>query len=250
MTEQKEAIRDLTRAGVLAGIRWAWGSACRYAAMDYNPATGHDQALLGLNAHKLFKDRLDRVFSCLKYSVQDPADDQSGLDVLVDGLLPEEAEVLLALRSNDVERADRTFSPGWRYNSWHWLLSAFPPGGVKKIDWRRKSPTKQRVAYERNPDYYDLFTDTGDADSPTVIRSTLIIAHSYDGELGGRELYVGSPKVDPNSGDPWNWLKDLLAEPPSGADGTMPTWPDLPTPGPDVKDAVVRLKPDKDTEAS
>lgn len=247
MSERDEAIADLSEAGILDCFRWAWASVCLWLAEEYEPTTGLDQGWLGLSGHKLLKDRLDRVFRCRAYSVQDPDDDEAGLDVLLGGLFPGEASTLLQLRPGPVERADVTFSPGWRHGPWHWLLSAFPPGGIQKIDWRAKSPTKQRIAGQPSPEQFDLFTSHPDSEA-VIAPSTLIVAHSYDGDLQSKELFLGSPTIDPNSENPWNWAVDLLDGWPDTGVSTIPTWPDLPQPPETdtVADAPVRLRANED----
>src|ERR1700722_19662748 len=64
MGEQQEVIEELTAAGVLAGIRWAYESATRRSLESYCEADGHDPAWLGHTRFTLFRDRLDRVFTC------------------------------------------------------------------------------------------------------------------------------------------------------------------------------------------
>ena len=62
MAEQQDVIADLTAAGVLTGIRWAYESATRRSLESYCEADGHDPAWLGHTRFTLFRDRLDRVF--------------------------------------------------------------------------------------------------------------------------------------------------------------------------------------------
>src|ERR1700684_4002712 len=69
MGEQQEVMADLRAAGVLAGIRWAYESATRRSLEMYCEADGHDPAWLGHTRFTLFRDRLDRVFSCVRYAV-------------------------------------------------------------------------------------------------------------------------------------------------------------------------------------
>ena len=69
MGEQQEVIAELTAAGVLAGIRWAYESATRRSLESYCEADGHDPAWLGHTRFTLFRDRLDRVFACARYAV-------------------------------------------------------------------------------------------------------------------------------------------------------------------------------------
>jgi hypothetical protein len=57
MGEQQEVIEELTAAGVLAGIRWAYESATRRSLESYSEADGHDLAWLGHTRFTLFRDR-------------------------------------------------------------------------------------------------------------------------------------------------------------------------------------------------
>lgn len=82
MSERDDLVGALDRAGVLAGIRWAFLSAAGRVLEDYSEAAGHDATWVGVTRFTLFRDRLDRVFSCRRYAVAEGADGQLSLDIL------------------------------------------------------------------------------------------------------------------------------------------------------------------------
>ena len=59
MSEQQDVVADLEAAGVLAGVRWAYGAATSRTLEIFSEADGHDAALLGNLRFTLFRDRLD-----------------------------------------------------------------------------------------------------------------------------------------------------------------------------------------------
>lgn len=252
MSQQDEAVSELTNAGVLRGIRWAWLSARRRVWDDYDPATGHDQGWLGYTAHGIFRDRLDRVFACDRFGVAPDAEPLVGLDVLSDGLAQEELESMPRLDPAVVERADLNGSPGWRYGRWQWLLQSFPYGTSDHISWSQTSDTKRQVATQPNPDQGRLWDDlsavTGQADEqqedPAGPVEALIAAHSIDPETGAPELFIGRSRLNHGGGYPWYWKVDLLAGSSGGGgrESDLRAKPSEPTPKP-VPDASVRLRP-------
>ncbi|OLR91417.1 hypothetical protein [Actinokineospora bangkokensis] len=238
MTEQRErALAELGRAGVLAAVSWAWATAARRTAMDYDPATGHDQVWLGLTAHKLFCDRLDRVFHCRRYHV-DPDGELVGRDVLGDGLLSGELDAMPSVRPGVVLRADDHSSPGWRVDRWRWLVTSFPYEGVDRISWASKTPTKQRAAGRRPPeDQFTLFT-LGESE---IDDSVLFIAHAINSDATDSECWLGRPRSTEGGGRPWHW-RERLVEPRPREAGRV--WPVVgaPTGQRGVSDAEVQLK--------
>lgn len=253
MSEQSDAIEDLTPGNVLDGIRWAARTSAARVIGDYDPETGYDQGWLGYSLHKLLKDRLDRVFSCGKFAVASPEDSTEGLDVLAAGLRQEDVASMPVVRPGLVERDDLNGSPGWRAGHWRWLLASARYGEVERIPWPEKSPTKQRVAAQPAPgqlafdseqlgipELVDLLADLSELELlPTT---TLVLAHALDPETGDVQLPLGRPRlhfVD----DCWYWSTDLMDgwEPEGGAGRVG--GPVLPGPRPDdVPDAPVRLR--------
>lgn len=68
MSGRDDLVSTLDRAGVLVGIRWAYLSAAGRVLEDYSEAAGHDATWVGVTRFTLFRDRLDRVFSCRRYA--------------------------------------------------------------------------------------------------------------------------------------------------------------------------------------
>ncbi|MFD8366022.1 hypothetical protein [Streptomyces hygroscopicus] len=255
MSEQRDAREDLGSVGALAGINWANASAYRRTMQDYDPDTGHDQAWVGTTAHKLFCDRLDRVFSCGKYSVDSPEAAGEGLDVVAAGLGPGEYKRMPRITPGLITRADANGSPGWRYGDWRWLLASFTFGESNSIPWPQKSRTKRRVASQPIPDQLmfpedDPITMALQAivqaiaeEEDNAALTTLIVAHSVERELGIRELFLGRSRLNKGGGAAWHWKHDLLAATPgTPGSGPIPVVPEPRTGPPGVPDAAVRLR--------
>jgi hypothetical protein len=254
MSEQGDALDDLSRAGVLAGICWAWDSTVRKVLSDYEPATGHDQGWLGYTAHKIFRDRLDRVASCDRFGLEDNADPSSGVDVVREGLSSDDIDTMPLLAPGLVRRADLNGSPGWRHGEWRWLLASYTHGKSDRIPWPQRSPTKLRVAAQPSPDDLALFeieevvsldeVALQVAKASTLDLTTLVVAHAIDGTTGQPELYFGRTKLNPGGGYAWHW-KVNLASPPPGGEGSRSATPQRPG-GPDpnaLPDAPVKMRP-------
>src|SRR6516165_5298979 len=112
MDEQHDVIAELGDAGVLAGVRWAYESATRRSLESYSELDGHDAAWLGNTRYTLFRDRLDRVFSCERYAVPDD-EDEADPDVLHAELTGEDVASMPRIEPGRVIRADLYGSPGW-----------------------------------------------------------------------------------------------------------------------------------------
>ncbi|MEV7313912.1 hypothetical protein AB0N56_13345 [Streptomyces microflavus] len=258
MSEQQDALEDLDSRGVLAGLAWADASAYRRTMDDYDPDTGHDQGWVGSTAHRLFVDRLHRVFSTGKHSVDSPESASAGLDLVAAGLAPGEHRKMPSIRPGVVVWSDLNQSPGWRCGDWRLLLTSFVYGESNSIPWPQKSPTKQRVASQGRPagwldPHPTLFGDEPEYltaaiqalrdEDAELNATTLIVAHSIERELSIRELYLGRSRLNRGGGDAWYWKHDLLAANPGTPTAKpIPTSPD-PRPGSSsIQDAPVRLR--------
>lgn len=255
MTERERIMAAFEKAGVVDGLRWAFSSAADRTAADFDADTGHDTAWVGFTRWTLLRDRLDRVFSCRKYAIQVGAPADAGLDLLYAGLNDQDIATLPAIDPTLVKRDDALGSPGWVFNGVRWLLASGETGHIDDLPWNQKSPTKQRVASQPDPDDADgtLFDEI--LSDPVVIammqardeaRSldmpTLVLAHAQSVETNVRELVIGLPSLDECEGKTWKWNKSLLGSTPtSGGTKTTPSpKPDAPD---DVPDATVRLRP-------
>ncbi|NIZ90139.1 hypothetical protein [Kineococcus rubinsiae] len=255
MSEQDDALHDLGESLVLEGLRWAAASSANRVLSDYDAETGHDQGWLGYSHHKLMKDRMDRVFSCGKYAAPSVDESAAGLDVVGAGLSQEDLRAMPQLASDLVVREDLNGSPGWRFGEWRWLLASFRHGEAHRIQWTRKSLTKQRVAAQRNPDQL-AFDDEqlGIAELTDVFASlsqltavpstTLVLGHALDPFNGGVQLPLGRPRLNPGGTEPWYWMKDLVDDWQPGGRGRVGSTGSNPSGsgGPDLPDAPIRLR--------
>jgi hypothetical protein len=208
MSERDEVVTALTRSGVLDAVSWAWTSAVRRTRLDYDADTGHDQVWLGLTAHKLFCDRLDRVFHCRKYAVDDAA---VGRDVLALGLASGESDTMPSLSPGAVVRADVTNSPGWRHDRWHWLISSYGYGGLRKVSWSTKTPAKRRHAGTAAYDDTGALFSVSDLDLQSSGVMPLVVAHAVNSDATDSEFHLGRPRLD--GAGPWAWTHRLDTKP-------------------------------------
>ncbi|RQX00504.1 hypothetical protein [Micromonospora inaquosa] len=258
MTERDEALSELRAGGILNALRWIQESAHARATQDFDPATGHDQAVLGFNAFKLMCDRHDRVFSCQRFALGSPSPEAGeGFDVLVEGLTQSDIDTMPSIAPGSVVRSNLSQSPGWRFGRWRWLLASFEFGEIDRIPWPRKSPTKRKVAAQPHPDQFmllgvdgtsisDAFATIGDLAGDEVEDDaiTLVLAHSLDRHTGLSELYVGRSALNPGGALAWHWKEPLIGGP-GGTPGTGlkpgPRQPIAPQTN-NVPDAPVRLR--------
>jgi len=164
MSEQQNVIGELEAAGVLAGVRWAYRAATSRTLEIFSEPDGHDEALLGTLRFTLFRDRLDRVFACDRYELQPGSGATDHLNLLYAELSQEDIRTMPQLAPELMRRADLTGSPGWAIEGRRFLLAACAFGKLDSLPWPRKSPTKQRVAQQRqpNPAQASLFEGVAD----------------------------------------------------------------------------------------
>lgn len=253
MSEQQDVIGELEEAGILEGIRWAYGSTVARALDYYSEDDGHDVTLLGMLRYTLFHDRLDRVFHCERYAVPS-GDDAADLDLLFAKLSPGEIESMPRL-AGLVMRDDLNNSPGWVFGGYRLLLVSGEFGKLHQLPWARKSPTKQMVATQHNPEPppASLFDEWTGQDCPgweaaldsvsenDLDRTTFILANSLDPLSQLHELMLGRPRLNADSGPAWHWLQDLYGTPSRSGGRRMVDAP-LPTGPNTTPDAPVRLR--------
>lgn len=249
MSEQQDVIAELGDAGVLAGVRWAYLSATTRSLETYSEADGHDAAWLGNTRFTLFRDRLDRVFACERFAVHS-GDDDADLDLLY---AERDVDTMPRLAPGLVCRSDLNGSPGWAHSDIRFLLASCVFGKLDQLPWPQKSPTKQRVARQRNPEppQPSLFEGLAQeeigglevalAANHDLDLKTYVVAHSLDPLSQQVELVLGRARLNSGGGQAWHWRQDLIGAPP--ADGGRRT-DDAPLPpGPNtVPDAPVRLR--------
>ncbi|MFY9635576.1 MAG: hypothetical protein WAL27_12695 [Cellulosimicrobium cellulans] len=228
MTEREDLLRRLEHAGILGAISWAYRSAARQVAEDYSEESGHDVAWVGQTRYTLFRDRLDRVFSCGRYSLAADAMPGEGRDVVTATLPQAEIDSMPAIEADVVQRSNLNKSVGWSFEDIRWLLASGPYRKLDAIRWDRKSQTKKLVAQQRNfnPDQASLFealpedetaalfNATTSPDFEELDRLTLVVAHSQDVVSWLGELGIGMPRLSQGDGSAWNWFSNLLAAPP------------------------------------
>lgn len=248
MSGQREVITRLQDEGVLDSIRWAQDSAISRSLDDYSEDAGHDAAWLGQTLFVLFRDRLDRVFSCGRYALQAGADEGAGLDLVRIELTKKDIDGRPDLSPDLVRRINRNGSPGWALGDIQFLLSSCEFGKIAKLPWPRKSPTKQQVAMKAPlptdlpPGLFDIEEPLGvkNLADPNAELDPFIVAHSLDPVSQRRELVFGRSRFNRGGGDAWYWYENLLTLPPNQGGRRL----DAPTPsGPDnVPDAPVKLR--------
>ena len=276
MGEQQDVIAALAGAGVLTGIRWAYESATRRSLEIYSEADGHDLAWLGHTRFTLFRDRLDRVFSCGRYAVP-TADGRLDVDVLCAELSERDLTTMPRLGPGLVRRADLRGSAGWAYQRHWFLISSAEFGRLETLPWQEKSVTKQLVAMQPSPDlrqpslFADLLTDGVLPDEflpagrspdgalygtllpgrldPLLLAAdrelkvpTFIVAHTLDAGTGQIELTFGRPRLNLRGGPAWHWREDLMNVPlPVVRRTEVPAAAEIDNPS-EVPDAPVRLR--------
>lgn len=248
MTEKTDLINRLQAAQIADGIRWAYMSAVSRTLADYSEDAGYDAAWLGITRYTLFCDRLDRVFSCGKYALQSGDDSATGLDLVHVELTEHDIKTMPSISPDLVRRADLNHSPGWLFEDLRFLLASSEFGKIEALPWPQRSPTKQSVAKQPNPEPpLTLFGGPAEeaAAGLTAVTEdaldvdTFVVAHSLDSVSQKRELVFGRPCLNEGGGDAWHWYENLLNGPalPGGQQGApMPTGPDS------VPDAPVRLR--------
>lgn len=255
MSEQQEVIAELGDAGVLAGVRWACLSATTRSLETYSEADGHDAAWLGNTRFTYFRNRLDRVFACERYAVPS-GDDDADLDLLYAELSEHDRKTMPRLPPGLVRRANLNGSPGWAHGQRRFLLASSVFGKLDQMPWPQKSPTKQRVARQRNPEppqpsLFEGFADEEIAGLETALAAneldmvTFVVAHSLDPLSQQVELAFGRPRLNTGGGQAWHWRQNLLGTPPADG-GRRPSDTPLPTGPKTVPDAAVRLRDQAD----
>jgi hypothetical protein len=182
-------------------------------------ADGLDQAWLGNTRFTLFRDRLDRVFACNRYSAYAP-DGVRELDSLHAELSDSDVATMPVIPAGTVRREDLRGSAGWAWRHRRFLIASAEYGRLDVLPWQEKSYTKQLVALQRSPDHRQpsLFEDLGEnlanldaAASADGQLTTFVVAHTLDSKSAAFELTFGRPLLNPG-GPAWYWREDLLAE--------------------------------------
>jgi hypothetical protein len=252
VSEQQDVIEELD-AGVLAGVRWAYMAATSRTLEIFSEPDGHDAALLGNLRFTLFRDRLDRVFACDRYELQPSSAVTDQLDLLYAELSQNDIQTMPQIAPDLVRRANLTGSPGWAIGERRFLLAACAFGKLDSLPWPRKSPTKQRVARQRQPNpvqpsLFDAVADEETAGLEELFTAanrldldTFVVAHALDSLSGVMELVFGRARLNDGGGEAWHWYQDLLTAPPAEGGHGRHGAPLLP---PDsAPDAPVRLRP-------
>lgn len=242
-----ERLRD---SGVIGGIEWAYRSATSRVLSDHSEDAGYNSRSLGFNRFILFLDRLDRVFSCGKYALDEGADPTRGLDLLHAELPKADIRTMPNLSPNLIRPANVSQSPGWAFKDLRFLLASSDFGKIDRLPWGTRSKTMQRIAAQPSPEPEpSLFDDLDPQEVPGLTElskaqldlDTFVVAHSLDPVTHNVELAIGRPRYNNGGGSSWHWLEDLLdARPTTGGhriETVAPTGPDT------VEDAPVRLRP-------
>ena len=251
MSEQRRVMDELRDAHVLAAIAWAYLSATNWCLDTYSETEALDMTWLGMSRFILFRDRLDRVFSCEDYTVP-VGSEAANLDVLYRDLPTADIESMPHLGADSVRRANLNGSPGWAHGARRFLLASGEYGKLTTLPWPRKSPTKQHVARQQTPDPGQPTLFEGFAPDEVGGLSTLsaqneldlvtfVVAHSLDPVDARFELIFGRPRLNAGGGEAWHWRQDLLDMPGGGTARRIDGLPTPPSPS-DIQDAPVRLR--------
>lgn len=250
VNEKNKVIGYLRDAGVLDAIRWAYDSALSRTLADYSEDAGHDSTLLGVMRHTLFRDRLDRVFSCGKYQVPDDAEPDSGLAALFAELPDKDIATMPRLDPGLVRSSPLNGSPAWRLEDLRILMTSCDFGKTDTLPWGEKSETKQRVAKQHQWDGHpSLFDDTNLLDGDWILPyagqlldlESFVVAHTLDAVSQKSELVIGSPRLNLDGGEAWHWRENLGQVPPTTG-GRRFDQPHAPAPDTEIADAPVRLR--------
>jgi hypothetical protein len=179
-------------------------------------------------------------------------DEDVDLDVLYDQLSDRDIDSMPRLDADLVRRVNLKGSPGWVCGATRFLLASAAFGKLDRIPWPQKSPTKQRVARQRNPEppQPSLFPDfvleeigglEAAAADEDLAFTTYVVAHSLDPLSQQVELVLGRARLNPGGGQAWHWREDILGTPPAFGGRRTDDAP-MPTGAHGVPDAPVRLR--------
>jgi hypothetical protein len=223
-------------------------------ADDYSGA-GADATWAGMTRATLFRDRLDRLFSCGGYALAADGGASVSLHVLHAELTDRDVATMPDLPLFLVERSDLNGSPGraWEEGSWRLASCASGTIEIERLPWSQKRPTKQQVARKPDADPLEpgLLDGTAAAEAPgpppsdslstRLDRQTLVIAHAQDVDHDEREAVLARPGLNNRGSRAWCWRSDLLPAGASGGD-RAPVGAAPPPPLEGVPDAPGRLR--------
>jgi hypothetical protein len=262
MSEETETIEELDRSGATALIRWVFEWVFWRVNKDYDPAAGHDQAVVGLLAYKYACDLFNRLAASGRYRLPAGESSDRGLDLLRDGLTGEAFEAMMQLDRAILRRNDFLGSFGWSVGDTRWLLQSMPFGGIDKISWVDKSDTKQLVGRQHYDSTDSKLWDLADygltvdesAFADEFRGTTFVLAHGFNGETGAYEVFFGRSRAADQEGEgSWHWRRLIAAggfgspRPQGGEE--KPVFPGTP-PKPNVPDAFVQIRQQADDAAT
>ena len=239
MFHQNEVLRSLTEVDILEAVKWAFESAVRRSLETYDEKDGHDGMWLGTTRYVLFRNRLDRVFSCQQYttaSVQDKKSDEERLVRLSDL----DRKTMPTIPAGLVNRANLCNSPGWSYKGIQFLLASAEFRKIENIRWSGKSSTKESVSKIPVPDPAQPPLVFEDCDG--VSQPVFVVAHSLEYISRRTELVFGKPRDNHEGGAAWEWTKYLIEA--ATTPDIQPQPLDLPrqSAAENIPDAPVRLR--------
>jgi hypothetical protein len=251
MSEEQVTIEQLENDGIVAAIRWVFEWVFWRVNKDFDPSAGHNQTVVGVLAFTYACDLFNRLAAAGRYRLPEGAAGDRGLDILRDGIPSEAFEAMLNLDVSRIRRNDFMGSPGWSVGNVRWILQSMPYGGVDKINWNDKSDTKQSAGRQPysygNPGLFELEQyDLASEIDPGFSGTTFVLAHSFNGETGEYEAFMGrSRAADQLGASPWHWRRRVASggfgptDPPEDGDrGWLPGTPPVPI----APDASVRIR--------
>lgn len=254
MSEESEKIEQLESEGILSLFDWAGASVFTRVGQDYDEAAGHGQQVVGMLSYTYLRDRLDRATSCGRFALPDDAAPDSGIDMLRDGITPDDFARMPRFEPGAIVRRDLNGSPAWALGDCRWVLQSFDYGRVDHIYWPEKSDTKAQVS--RQP-FEGIDTPLFEAEEfglesvPVVTidsfgGDTFVLAHAFNRETGSYEMYFGRSRPQEHRSDPsWYWRRRVVSGGPGNTGGIRrPDQPVLPgaPPTPIAPDVDVRLR--------
>lgn len=260
MISRDEALQALNTEYIRSGIVWAFKSACEQALEDFARGTGYKAPSAGLGRYELIADRLDRVFSCGDFEVQEGLE-SVGLDVLYEGLSEVSIASMPTIKAGLVIRNNLNGSNGWSLAGFRFITHSFTLGELTGIDWTSARKTLQAVSRQAptsdsaDRNLLDSLlspeqrSDLAAQDSrPAVQIPTLVLAHALDRNTSESELAIGQSRYNDDEGRSWHWQEPLLGGPEPElvprVNQENPTGPVL------EPDAPVRLRPAASAEGA
>lgn len=251
MSQSGEVLAALEGAQILDLFDWVGRTVYGRVFQDYEEEAGHTQTIVGTLAHGYLIDRFDRATGCGRFRLPADSPAEEGLHLVRDGISEEAFETMPRIEPGVVTRSNCNGSAGWAYGEIRWILQSHEFGRVDRINWSRKSPTKQDIAarpFADDPNALFDYTELGmEAPDAEFTGTTLVLAHAFNRQTGAYEMHLGrSRKAASQEGGPWHWRHRVASGGSDAVPSSMVGW-STGLPGTaasiEVPDLPVRLRP-------